>query len=357
MCSTRSPSRASLPSAPLATRAPARVAVIVPAYGVAHLVGQALESLQAQTMPDWECVVVDDGAPDDVAAAVAPFLGDSRIRLLETDNAGVSTARNRAIAQSAAPLVALLDGDDMLRPDYLARTCPVLEADPQVRLVTVNARIFGAVPHERLCFTDKQGSGDGVRGSLADVLDRSFGVYIGSTFRRADFDAVGGFDPNMTHAEDFDLWVRLMLLGGHAHYIDEVLADYRVRSASASAAELKMLKGNIRTFEKALDALPADAPEADVARDMIAENTRQLRFALAIDRIIDGESEALADMKASAGPELGPAWRFYFALWSAIPALAAPMLAFRRRRNARGAGAPDAETATARTAPGKALAP
>ena len=330
------------------TRAPARVAVIVPAYGVAHLVGEALESLQAQTMADWECVVVDDGAPDDVAAAVAPFLDDSRITLLETENGGVSTARNRAIARTRAPLVALLDGDDMLRPDYLARTCAALEADPQARLVTVNARIFGAVPQERLCFVDKQGSGDGVYGSLADVLDRSFGVYIGSTFRRADFDRVGGFDTGMTHAEDFDLWVRLMLLGGHALYIDEVLGDYRVRSASASAAELKMLKGNIRTFEKALEALPADAPEVVVAQAMIADNARQLRFALAVDRVIDGDSHALADLKASAGPELGPAWRIYFALWSLVPQLAGPMLAYRRRRNARGAGAPDAETATIR---------
>jgi len=335
---------------PPSTRARARVAVIVPAYGVAHLVGEALESLQAQTMTDWECVVVDDGAPDDVANAVTPFLQDSRITLLETENGGVSTARNRAIAATSAPLIALLDGDDMIRPDYLARTCAALEADHEARLVTVNARIFGAVPQERLCFLDKQGTGDGVRGSLADVLDRSFGVYIGSTFRRADFDAVGGFDTGMTHAEDFDLWVRLMLLGGHALYIEDVLGDYRVRSASASAAELKMLKGNIRTFEKALEVLPADALEADVARAMISDNERQLRFALAVDRVIDGDTDAIAELKESAGSELGTAWRFYFALWSIIPALARPMLALRRRRNARGAGAREAEPATLRKA-------
>ena len=59
-----------------------RVAVIVPAYGVAHLVGEALHSLQAQTLSNWECVVIDDGAPDDVAAAVAPFLTDPRIRFV-----------------------------------------------------------------------------------------------------------------------------------------------------------------------------------------------------------------------------------------------------------------------------------
>lgn len=326
-------------------RARARVAVIVPAYGVAHLVGAALESLQAQTIADWECVVVDDGAPDDVAGAVAPFLQDPRITLLQTDNAGVSTARNRAIAATRAPLIALLDGDDMLRPDYLAQTCAALEADESARLVTVNARIFGAVPQERVCFSARQGTGDGRRGSLADVLDRSFGVYIGSTFRRADFEAVGGFDVGMTHAEDFDLWVRLMLLGGHALYIDEVLGDYRIRSASASAAEMKMLKGNIRTFEKALEKLPTDAPEADTARSMIAENERQLRFALAADRVIDGETEALGDLRSSAGRELGMVWRFYFALWSILPMLAPSMLEFRRRRNARGAGVSEHESA------------
>ncbi|WP_205689486.1 glycosyltransferase family A protein [Aurantiacibacter odishensis] len=319
------------------------MAVIVPAYGVAHLVGEALESLQAQSMGDWECVVVDDGAPDDVAGAISPFLGDSRITLLQTDNAGVSTARNRAIAMTTAPLVALLDGDDIFRPDYLAETCDALEADSEARLVTVNARIFGAVRQERNCFASRQGKGDGVRGTLADVLDRSFGVYIGSTFRRADFDAVGGFDTSMTHAEDFDLWVRLMLLGGHALYIDKVLGDYRVRGASASASELKMLKGNIRTFEKALEALPENAPEADAARAMIAENARELRFGLAADRIISGDRKALADLRANAAPELGRVWQVYFALWSLAPALAGPMLAFRRRRNARGAGVSETE--------------
>ncbi len=321
---------------------PPRVAVIVPAYGVAHLVGEALASLQAQTLGNWECVVVDDGAPDDVAGAVAPFLADPRITLLETGNGGVSTARNRAIAQTSAPFVTLLDGDDMLRPHYLERMSDALEADPQARLVTCNARIFGAVVQERKCFLGTQGTGDGRTGSLSDVLDRSFGVYIGSTFRRADFDAVGGFDTTMTHAEDFDFWVRLVLLGGHALYVDEVLGDYRVRGNSASASSEKMIKGNIRTFEKALAALPPDAPEADVARRMIEENARELRFEQAIDRIIDGDRSALADLEAARPGDLGKHWDLAFFVWRFAPALAGPLLHRRRKANARGAVGNDA---------------
>jgi glycosyltransferase involved in cell wall biosynthesis len=316
---------------------PPRVAVIVPAYGVAHLLGEALASLQAQTMPDWECVVIDDGAPDDVAGAVAPFLTDPRIRFIASTNHGVSAARNTAIAATSAPLLALLDGDDLLRPEYLATTVPLLEADPAIRLVTVNARIFGAVARERLCFFTKQGTGDGVRGSLADVLDRSFGVHIGSTFRRADFEAIGGFDTKMAQSEDFDLWVRLMQLGGYAWYADAVLGEYRVRANSASASSARLLMGNIRTYEKARAALPGDAPEQPLLARLIAESQAALDFEHAIDRVVDGDTAGgLSELCRLRRQVNGAVWALSFGLWRIAPATARPMLAWRRRAHSRG---------------------
>ena len=313
-----------------------RVAVIVPAYGVAHLVGEALNSLRAQTLADWECVVIDDGAPDDVAGAVEPYLADPRIRFLATDNHGVSAARNRAIAECTAPLVTLLDGDDLLRPTYLAETVAVLERDPDARLVTCNARIFGAVPSERLCVSTPQGHGDGVRGTLTDVLDRSFNVYIGSTFRRADFARVVGFDTRMAQSEDFDFWVRLMLLGGHAHYIDDVLAEYRVRPGSASAIGERMLMGNIRVYEKALATLDG-RPEADLVRELIGEQRQALAFEHAVDRIIDGDTRrGLAELRAVSGLVSGPFWKLAFVAWRVFPGLARPLLRWRRKAHLRG---------------------
>lgn len=320
------------------SRTPPRVSVIVPAYGVAHLLSEALDSLLAQTMADWECIVIDDGAPDDVAGAVAPYLSDPRFRFLATANQGVSAARNTAIAASRAPLIALLDGDDRFRPGYLAATVTVLETDPAARLVTCNALIFGAVPRERLCFNERQGKSDGVHGSLADVLDRSFGVYIGTTFRRADFDAVNGFDTSMAQSEDFDLWVRLVQLGGNAHYVDAVLGEYRVRPNSASAHAGRMLMGNIRVYEKARAALPADAPEQALLDQLIADSHEALAFEHAIDRVVDGQTRrGLSDLRKVRGRVAGPVWAASFALWSVIPALARPMLAWRRRAHSRGA--------------------
>ena len=331
---------------PVHAAPPPRVAVIVPAYGVAHLVGEALTSLQRQTMPDWECIVIDDGAPDDVAAAVAPFLTDRRISFLATPNGGVSTARNRAIAATSAPLIALLDGDDLFRPAYLETMAAVLESDPTVRLATCNARIFGAVSRERTCVDAKQGTGDGVRGSLADVLDRSFNVYIGTTFRRADFKAVGGFDTAMAQSEDFDLWVRLMLRGGVAYYVDTVLGDYRVRPGSASSNAGRMLLGNIKVYEKARALLPDGSADRELIDRLLADNRASLSFEHAMDRIIDGDTRKglaeLRDIVRAGGMVGGPVWRAAFALWQIFPPLARPMLRWRRRAHSRGGTASSA---------------
>ncbi len=318
-----------------------RVAVIVPAYGVAHLVGEALASLQAQTLTDWECVVIDDGAPDDVAAAVAPFLTDPRIRFMASANHGVSAARNAAIAATSAPLIALLDGDDRFRPDYLAAMAALLEGDPAIGLATCNALLFGALPRERLCFTRPQGSSDGVRGSLADVLDRSFSVYIGTTFRRADFAAAGGFDPNMSHAEDLDLWVRLLELGGSAWYVDCVLGDYRVRPHSASANPVRLLEGNMKVYLKAQQRLPARHPVQGIITAMIGETQQALDFEHALLRIAGGEiARGLTELRAVRSQVQGPVWTLSFALWRIIPTLARPMLGWRTRKMARGTPRP-----------------
>ena len=313
-----------------------RVAVIVPAYGVAHLVGEALASLQAQTMTEWECAVIDDGAPDDIGAAVAPYLSDPRITFIATANHGVSAARNTAIAATTAPLIALLDGDDRFRPGYLATLAPVIEGDPQVRLVSCNALLFGALPREQLCFTQPQGSSDGVRGSLADVLDRSFSVYIGTIFRRADFDKVGGFNESMTHSEDLDLWVRLLELGGNTYYADKVLGEYRVRPHSASDNPVRLLQGNLKVYQGAHQRLPADHPAQGVITAMIDETRAALDFEHALLRIAGGEVErGLSDLRAVRSRVQGPVWALSFALWRVIPGLARPMLGWRRAARAR----------------------
>lgn len=320
-----------------------QISVIVPAYGVAHLLGEALDSLLAQDFSDWEAIVIDDGAPDDVAGAVHPYLADGRIRFLTTPNRGVSAARNHAIAESRAPLIALLDGDDLYRPEYLTAMVAAMNADPGATIAACNARVFGAVAKEELVVGDDQNRS--ATASLADVLDRRFMIYIGATFRRAAFERIGGFDTLMTNSEDFDLWVRLLMDGGHVRYVDSVLADYRVRPRSASVSLLRNIRGNIRVYDKVIAAMPG-SHDAAVAEAVRRGQLERLDVEEAFAAVIAGDVRiGLATLRARRQYLNNPLWSAAFLLWNVCPWLAPPMLAWRqqrhqgssRRRPARGA--------------------
>ena len=212
----------------------------------------------------------------------------------------------------------------------------VLENNPAVRMVTCNALLFGALPREQPCLAHRQGSSDGVHGSLTDVLDRSFSVYIGTTFRRIDFGAVGGFNDSMTHSEDLDLWVRLLELGGCAHYVDKVLGEYRVRLHSASDDPVRLLQGNLKVYLGAQQRLPANHPAQRVVTAMLEETQQSLDFEHALLRIAGGEIErGLCDLRAVRSQVQGPVWTLSFALWRVMPGLARPMLGWRRAARAR----------------------
>lgn len=105
----------------------AGVSVLVPTFEQAGFIGRALASLQAQTLRDWEAVVVDDGSRDATLEAVTPFLADARIRYLRLDrNGGLGHALNVALDASTAPLVAYLPSDDVYYPQHLESLTGVL---------------------------------------------------------------------------------------------------------------------------------------------------------------------------------------------------------------------------------------
>ena len=110
------------------------ISVIVPAYGMETMLSDALDSLLAQDRSDWEAIVIDDGDAR-IAAAIAPYAADSRIRFVQTENGGLPTARNRAIAIARAPLISLLDGDDAYRPTHISKMVAAIEQSPTIVVV------------------------------------------------------------------------------------------------------------------------------------------------------------------------------------------------------------------------------
>ena len=123
-----------------------RISVIIPVYNVEDYIDQCLESLQAQTLRDIEIICVNDGSPDDSAAKLAAWSQrDSRIKVVDKSNGGLSSARNAGVEASTSSYVCFLDADDALQPNACQR---IVEAftDGLSEVVT-----FGAlcVPSEK----------------------------------------------------------------------------------------------------------------------------------------------------------------------------------------------------------------
>lgn len=212
-----------------------RIGIVTPAYDVAPYVGATVDSVLAQTHADWRLVVVDDGSRDGTADVVAARV-DPRISLIRQDNAGVSAARNRGIAETAdCDAVMFLDADDWLAPDALARLVATLRAAPDAAAAygsfafVPEAAQPGAAPTRV-----KSGpfpEGDILRRLVVENLFANGGHML---IRRAAIDAAGGFRADIRFGEDWEYWVRLALSGHFAAVPgDAPLLFVRQRSTGA----------------------------------------------------------------------------------------------------------------------------
>ena len=108
-----------------------RVSVVMPCYNQARFLPEAVASVVAQTMPDWELLIVDDGSPDDTAVVAQRLIAahaGRRITLIRQPNSGPGASRNAAIRQARGAYILPLDADDTVAPTMLADTMAVLEA-------------------------------------------------------------------------------------------------------------------------------------------------------------------------------------------------------------------------------------
>lgn len=190
------------------------------------LLAEALRSLQAQTLADWEALVVDDGSPE-ASRAVVEGLADPRVRYLEQAHAGRSAARNRGLAHARGRHVALLDDDDRYLPDKLALETAFLEAHPEVDLVGTGA-VVEREPRPRGTWEPWR-----VRPapSLPGLLLHGNAFLTCSVlFRRPVLDRVGPwFDRALEPAEDADFFLRLAAVGVRMAWLRHVTAVYRLR--------------------------------------------------------------------------------------------------------------------------------
>ena len=235
------------------------VSVIMPAYNVARYIGEALESVFAQTFQNFEVIVVNDGSPDteELERALAPYR--PRVRYVVQENRGVSAARNAAIRAARGEFLAHLDPDDLWEPEYLAAQLAEFGREPATDVLYTDALFFGDAPEAGMRFMELCPS-DGEVTAEALLAERCH-VMCAVVARRETLLRAGLFDESLRCSEDFDLWLRLLKSGGRIRYQRRVLARYRRHAGSHTADSARLSGAVLRVLDKAegsLDLTPAE---------------------------------------------------------------------------------------------------
>jgi len=221
-----------------------RVSIITPCYDAGQFVTALLDSVAAQTMPDWEHIVVDDGSPDDSPQLVARRAeSDTRLRLIRQANAGAIAARNRGFeaTQSNSDYVLFLDADDVLNPAMLETMVSYLDAHPEVAMAFCEPEWIDA--EDRPIEYGSPGTRYvparfGVRLLPPEDAATPFAALFFwgrvspsiSVLRRSAYVKSGGFSEDQGwYAEDLDLWLRVALRGT-VHYVPQRLVKRRIHA-------------------------------------------------------------------------------------------------------------------------------
>ena len=244
------------------------VSVIIPTYNRHGMVREAIDSVLAQSFRAFELIVIDDGSTDETIEYLTGL--KETIRIERIDHTGPAAARNHGVQLARAPIIAFLDSDDLWAPSKLERHVAFMRANPAAAISQTGEiwmrdgrRVNPGTRHRKR-------AGDIFIDSLRTCL-----ISMSATMMRTDFfRALGGFDETMLAAEDYDLWLRI-LIDREAGLLDEPLVTRRGgRPDQTSAATPALDRFRILALAKLL-ANDRLSPARRVAvADVLAEKCR-----------------------------------------------------------------------------------
>ncbi len=240
-----------------AVSSPLLVSVVIPAYNAERYLGEAIESVLAQTYAPLETIVVDDGSSDGTAAVAGSY---PEVLLITQDNAGPAAARNRGFAASEGELVAFHDADDLMTPDKLAVQVAAI-SDPAIGCVLAEQELLIEEDAE-LPFWVAGSKVPTVMPAKPDELADEPDVHpMTMLVRREVFERVGGFDEEMRAAEDFDWMLRAAEAGVEFARLPRVLLRRRVHSESLTQDAAAGRAGHFLALKKRIERRRARAGE------------------------------------------------------------------------------------------------
>jgi glycosyltransferase involved in cell wall biosynthesis len=227
-----------------------RVTLGVATYSRDTYLAEAVASCLAQDYEDLEVLVVVDGSENPrIDAILASFASDPRLRVVRhATNLGISEAYNTIVREGRGELIGMLGDDDVCLPDRIARSVAVFDAHPETGVVHGNATIIDADGADR----GLQRVGDLTPGALVECLWRVHNLLLDPTrlVHRRVYEAVGGYDPGYTLAQDFHFWLRAAPRFRFRHVDGAPLIKQRRHGDNFSDASMRPLE--VEQVERAL---------------------------------------------------------------------------------------------------------
>ena len=198
------------------------VSVIVPCYKQAHFLNETLDSVLFQTYANWECIIVNDGSPDNADEIAQQWCEkDSRFSYVYKENGGLPSARNAGVKISKGEFIVALDSDDILHPDFLNRLVPQLQLNNNLGIVSCYRYFFRN--NKANIIHEYKASGRNYR----DIMFENK-LMPSSIYRRKCWDEVGGYDESMVKGfEDWEFWLNITKRGWGFKFVEEFLFFYR----------------------------------------------------------------------------------------------------------------------------------
>ncbi len=192
------------------------VSIVIPHYAHGEYLPESVASALAQTYDFLEVIVVDDADPLTRAGDKLASFADDRLRIFRhQENLGAAAARNTAIKEAKGSLILPLDSDDVLAPDYLEKTLPLLE-NPELGGVYTAVQTFGI---ENRIISEEW--------SVEAILKGTASALACMLYRKKIFDELGGYNTQWKVGEDSDFFLRAYRAGWRFERVLEALYHYR----------------------------------------------------------------------------------------------------------------------------------
>lgn len=244
--------------------------VMIPTYNCAHFLAECLRSVldQAPGPEEMQIEVVDDGSSDDPEAVVRAVAGDRVVFHRQPRNVGHIRNFATCLSRSRGRYVHLLHGDDRVEPGFYAALEAGFETAPEVGAAFCRHRFIDSEGRELSIPEAEQPCAGLLAGGVERLAEEQRIMTPSIVVRRDAYEELGGFDPRLACAEDWEMWVRIAA-NFPVWYEPQVLAGYRMHQQSNSGRHYRMaeeLSYTRRAIEIFTDYLPPQRARAIARR-------------------------------------------------------------------------------------------